>query len=134
MQHGKLYKILANRRQFQKKTIIKMFFIVLNTMGSGTIMKVVHFVNEVGHRYKSVSMCSDISCRGFHGASFKKIEDFIIYVCRDMREIKTCRNYFNMRCIILVDFENLSSHSHIYIQWWSDSTNIGGGGVQGCHL
>ncbi len=119
MQHGKLYKILANRPQFQKKTIIKMFFIILNTMGSGTIMKVVHFENEVGHRYKSVSICSDISCRGFHGASFKKIEDFIIYLCRDMREIKRRHNYFNIRCMTLVDFEKfIITFSYLYLYYY----------------
>jgi hypothetical protein len=53
MRHGKLYQILANRPQFQKKTISKTFFIILNTMGSGTFMKVVHFENEVGHWNKS---------------------------------------------------------------------------------
>src|ERR1700722_13017258 len=78
----------------------KYFFNILNTMGSSTIMKVVHFEYELCHQNKSVSICLAIFCRAFHTASFKKIQDFLIYLRRDMCEIKKCCKHFDTPCII----------------------------------
>jgi hypothetical protein len=105
MRDGKLRKFCGNRPQLQNKKVFEIFFIILNMMGSSTIMKVVPFANEVGHQNKSVSIGSDIFCRAFHGASLKRIQDFTIYLCRDMCEIKKCCKHFDTPCIILIDFE-----------------------------
>jgi hypothetical protein len=52
MRHEKFYKICANRPQFQNKKIFEIFFMILNTMESSTIMKVVHSEYERGHQNK----------------------------------------------------------------------------------
>jgi hypothetical protein len=61
-----------------QNSIGKQKSLILNTMGSSTIINIVHFKYEPGHQNKLVSICSDIFLELFTPHLFKKIQDFII--------------------------------------------------------
>ncbi len=71
-------------------------------------MKLVHFEYELGHQNKSARICSDIFCRAFHTASYKKNSRFLSFIYDEI-----CAKYI----LHLIDrFRKiLSSHSHVYI-------------------
>ena len=94
------------------KKASKYFFIILNTMGSSTIMKVVHFEYELCHQNKSASVYSDIIfVELFTPHLFKKIQDFY--------HLSTPRYVRNTSCIILIDFENfIITFSCLYFYYY----------------
>jgi hypothetical protein len=97
----------------------KYFIIILNTMGSNNIMKIVHFEYELGHQNKSTSVCQTFFVDLFTPYLIEKIQDFIIYVRRDTCEIKKICKHFDTPCIILIDFEKfITTFSCFYFYYY----------------
>jgi len=106
----------------KQKSLRNIFLLYSNTMGSSIIMNVIHFEYELCHQNKSVSICSDIFCRAFHTASFKKNSRFYhLSMLRYVWNKKNVGNILIHPASYFVDFKNfIITFSCLYFYYYKE--------------